>query len=153
MASVILGLTAARKDELEYCEAPLVMWLNVSGILEAIDIVKCILMSCYVHKGNFDPVTFKPKWEAFDFCLFANIRMAWKIYGNMIIYSPEARECRDFGANADSLYKLALTLVIFGYLLFLCYIPIGLAHLKTICNPPQSNFPPPPANRSVIENV
>ena len=59
--------------------------------------------------------------------------IGWYIYGNTFIYDSAEKECRTLHPEVETLWRLSLLLIIYGYLLMLMLLGIIIFGIGAYC--------------------
>ena len=100
-------------------------WLAIYNNIALLHVIRTLTLVC-IWRCAKDPAMTHIKLEVFYGVWIFLLEIVWLIYGNTFIYDDKIQDCNDeieaksidVDINTNTLRATALTLIVYGYLLF-----------------------------------
>ena len=98
-------------------------WLIFTAIVELVDACKSLVVLSTIDKFH-KTLTTKVAFTVINIAMLATFKIALITYGSIFMFKSEAKECKNISEDAATMYYLALSSLIIGYIqMVICCAP------------------------------
>ena len=114
------------------CIGELSFWLIGYLVIHVAHLIRKVFLIFFWWKAK-DPTIQEVQFNIFFGILVFLPEIGWYIYGNTFIYDSAEKECRTLHPEVETLWRLSLLLIIYGYLLMLMLLGIIIFGIGAYC--------------------